>query len=107
MHIQFLYWEDCPSHEPALERLQQVMAEENINEEIESIDVETEEQAQALGFSGSPTILIDGEDIDPPPVEAYAALTCRVYQWADGRISPLPSPNMIRRALCSAQVNEI
>ena len=37
MHIQFLYWEDCPSHEAAMERLQQVMAEENIDEGIESI----------------------------------------------------------------------
>ena len=103
MRIQFLYWEDCPSHEPALERLKQVMAEENIYEEIESVDVETEEQAQALRFSGSPTILIDGEDIDPPPIAAHVALTCRVYQWADGRISPLPSPDMIRRALRAAQ----
>ena len=67
MRIQFLYWEDCPSHEAAMERLQQVMAEENIDEAIESIDVETEEQAQALRFVGSPTILIDGEDVDPPP----------------------------------------
>ncbi len=107
MRIQFLYWEDCPSHEPALARLEQVMAEENIDEEIERIEVDTEEQAQALGFSGSPTILIDGEDIDPPPVEAYAALTCRVYRWADGRISPLPSPDMIRRALRAAQTSII
>jgi len=103
MRIQFLYWEDCPSHEPAMERLQQVMAEENIDEAIESIDVQTEEQAQVLRFVGSPTILIDGEDIDPPPNDAYAALTCRVYHWADGRFSPLPSPDMIRRALRAAQ----
>jgi len=103
MRIQFLYWEDCPSHEPALERLRQVMAEENIDEAIESIDVETEEQAQAMRFVGSPTILVDGEDIDPPPNDAFAALTCRVYHWDDGRFSPLPSPDMIRRALRVAQ----
>ena len=105
MHIQFLYWEDCPSHERALERLKQVMAEERVNAEIEILEVETEEQAQAWRFSGSPTILIDGEDIDPPPIEAHAALTCRVYQWDDGRISPLPSTDMIRRALRFAQKN--
>jgi hypothetical protein len=103
MRIQFLYWEDCPSHEPALERLKQVMAEEKVDEAIEAIDVETEEQAQALHFAGSPTILIDGKDIDPPPEEAFAALSCRVYHWADGRFSPLPSPDMIRNALRAAQ----
>ena len=68
-----------------------------------SIDVETEGQAQALRFVGSPTILIDGEDIDPPPNDAFAALTCRVYHWEDGRFSPLPSPDMIRRGLRAAQ----
>ena len=56
---------------------------------------------------GSPTILIDGEDIDPPPIDAYAALTCRVYHWADGRFSPLPSPDMIRNALHAAQIQII
>ena len=105
MHIQFLYWEGCPSHDAALERLQQVMAEENIHEEIESVDVETEEQAQSLHFVGSPTILIDGMDIDPPPEGTFAALTCRVYHWADGRFSPLPSPDMIRVALRAAQTS--
>lgn len=105
MRIQFLYWEDCPSHEAAMERLQQVMAEENIDEEIEIVHVETEEQAQAMRFVGSPTILIDGEDVDPPPADAFAALTCRVYHWDDGRFSPLPSPDMIRNALRAAQTN--
>ncbi len=82
-----------------MERLQKVMAEENIDEAIEIIDVETEDQAQALRFVGSPTIIINGEDIDPPPIDAFAALTCRVYHWSDGRFSPLPSPDMIRNAL--------
>jgi len=100
--ICFLYYEDCPSHEQALARLRQVMAEEGVQEEIEIIKVETEEQAQALQFIGSPTIRVDGRDIDPPPPDAYYALTCRAYRLEDGRISPLPSTEMIRRALRSA-----
>ena len=99
MKIQFLYFEDCPSHEKALARLRQVMAEEGIREPVEIIRVETDEQAAYWHFPGSPTILVDGQDIDPPPVEAQSALTCRVYQWADGPFSPLPSPDMIRRGL--------
>ncbi|NOZ28081.1 MAG: DUF2703 domain-containing protein [Chloroflexi bacterium] len=102
MKICFLYYEDCPSHEQALARLRQVMAEEGVQEEIEIIKVETEEQAQALQFIGSPTIRVDGRDIDPPPPDAYYALTCRAYRLEDGRISPLPSTEMIRRALRSA-----
>jgi hypothetical protein len=99
MNITFLYFEGCPSHDAALERLRQIMAEEGTQAEIEIIKVETDEQAQRLHFVGSPTILIDGRDIDLPPSEAYPALTCRAYRLEDGRISPLPSPAMIRRAL--------
>ncbi len=99
VNITFLYYEDCPSHDEALERLRQVMAEEGVDSEIEIIKVETDEQAQRLRFVGSPTILIDGRDIDPPPSDAYYALTCRAYRLEDGRISPLPSPDMMRRAL--------
>jgi hypothetical protein len=99
MRITFLYYEDCPSHDVALDRLRQVMAEEDILTEIEIIKVETDEQAQRLRFIGSPTIRVDGQDINPPPLDAYYALTCRAYRLEDGRISPLPSPDMIQHAL--------
>ena len=99
LKIDFLYYEDCPSHAAALGRLRQVMEEEGIQAEVEITKVETDEQAQAWRFVGSPTLRINGQDIDPPPADAYYALTCRVYRWEDGRFSPLPSPEMIRRAL--------
>jgi hypothetical protein len=97
--ITFLYYEDCPSHDVALDRLRQVMSEERVQAEVKIIKVETDEQAQRLHFVGSPTILVNGRDIDPPSPGAYYALTCRAYRLEDGRISPLPSPDMIRRAL--------
>ena len=99
MNITFLYYEDCPSHEIALDRLRQVMEEEGVTAEIQIIKVETERQAQSLHFIGSPTIQINGQDIDPPPSDAHYALTCRAYCLEGGRISPLPSPDMIRRVL--------
>jgi hypothetical protein len=101
VRVSFLYYEDCPSHDLALERLGEVMAEESTPGEVEVIKVETEEQARELRFVGSPTIRVDGHDIDPPRVFTYA-LTCRAYRLEDDRISPLPSKDMIRRALKSA-----
>jgi len=101
MRVSFLYYEECPSHEQALERLREVMAEEGISREVEVVEVETEEQARELRFVGSPTIRIDGQDIDPPGDPRYA-LTCRAYRLEDDRVSPLPSRGMIRRALRSA-----
>lgn len=99
MQIQFLYYEDCPSHDDALERLRGLLREEAVKAEIEIIKVETEEEAQEWKFVGSPTILIDGEDIVPVPADADYHLSCRVYQLEDGRFSPLPSREMIRKGI--------
>jgi hypothetical protein len=96
--VSFLYYEDCPSYDLALERLREVMAEESIPGEVEVIKVDSEDQACELRFVGSPTIRVDGQDIDPPRDFTYA-LTCRAYRLEDDRISPLPSKDMIRRGL--------
>ena len=97
MQVNFFYYEDCPSHDLALERLREVMAEEGIPGEVEIIKVETEEQARELRFAGSPTIRVEGQDIDSPG-DSHYGLICRAYRLEDGRISPLPSKDMIRRA---------
>src|SRR3982751_1555700 len=106
MHVSFLFYEECPSHELALERLGEVLTEESIDTDVEVVKVESEEQAQELHFVGSPTILINGQDIDPAPPDSHYALTCRAYRLEDGRISPLPSPDTIRRAIDAAEKAE-
>jgi len=100
--ITFLYFEDCPSHDKALDRLRQVMAEEGVDAPIEIIRVETEAEAERWRFTGSPTIRFDGQDIDPLPPDTAYLLSCRIYRHEDGRISPLPSPETIRQALRQA-----
>lgn len=98
--IEFLFWQDCPSHPEALERLRKVMAEMGDQSPIELIEVLTDEDAGLLSFPGSPTIRIDGDDVDPSGAEQMGtALTCRIYRLEDGRISPLPSEEMIRHGL--------
>ena len=102
MRVDFLFFEDCPSHARALERLRKILKEEDAEAEIEVTEVTTEEQARALEFAGSPTIRIEDRDIDPVLEQPNYALSCRTYQLEDGRISPLPSEAMIRRAVESA-----
>jgi hypothetical protein len=98
--IEFLFWEDCPSHPQALERLQEVMAEVEVDSPIKKIEVRTDEDAARLAFPGSPTIRVDGVDIDAKgAAQMGTALTCRVYVLENGRFSPLPSREMLRRAL--------
>ncbi|MGH2437431.1 MAG: DF family (seleno)protein [bacterium] len=101
MRVELFYWEECPSHAQALVRLREVLSEEGIGSKVEVIRVDTEDQAQRLRFPGSPTIRFDGVDIAAPVDESYG-LSCRVYLTDDGRVTPLPSKEMIRRALRNA-----
>lgn len=65
-------------------------------------EVSTEAEATQERFVGSPTIRIDGVDIQPPGEEPFG-LTCRIYHRRDGRISPTPDPADVREALRAAQ----
>jgi hypothetical protein len=100
--VELLFWEGCPSHPQALTELREAMDELGLDAEaIEVRHVDTDERAEAEGFVGSPTIRIDGVDVQHPGDEP-AALTCRVYHRRDGRISPLPDPADVRDALHTA-----
>jgi hypothetical protein len=97
MRIEVLFFKGCPNYAPAVERLRTVLHQEGLPPHLESVDVSDPAAAKALGFIGSPTIRIDGMDIEP---EARAAketgLACRRY--AGG----LPSEEMIRAAIREA-----
>jgi hypothetical protein len=97
--IEVLYWDGCPSHPEALELLQAVLDERGLEATIELREVQTDEEAQALRFPGSPTIRVDGRDVDASGAEGRPALTCRIYHLADGRASPIPSREQLEEAL--------
>jgi hypothetical protein len=68
---------------------------------LEVREVATGEAAEHEEFVGSPTIRVDGADVQPPRGEPIG-LTCRVYRLRDGRISPIPDPGEVRDALARA-----
>jgi hypothetical protein len=97
--IEMLFWEGCPSHPEALELLQDVLRERGIEEPIQLREVFTLDDAVELGFPGSPTIRVDGRDVDPAGATDAPALTCRVYRLPDGRPSPVPSRQQLEEAV--------
>ena len=102
--IEFLWWEECPSWDRALEMLREAMREQGLDPESVSLtEIETEGEAERAEFPGSPTIRIDGADFQPPGADAPRGLTCRVYRLRDGRASPLPDPQDLREALRKAR----
>jgi hypothetical protein len=99
VNIELYFWEECPSYPEAKQLLQEVLDERGIRDPIEMREVRTHEEAAELAFPGSPTIRIDGRDVDPAGVGAPAVLACRVYRLADGRVSPIPSRQQLEEAL--------
>jgi hypothetical protein len=97
--IELLYWEGCPSHPEAKALLEQVLAELGRDDQIVMKEVANDEEAERLHFPGSPTIRVDGRDIDPEGAEARPSLTCRIYYLPDGRVSPVPSREQMEVAL--------
>jgi hypothetical protein len=97
--IDVYYWEGCPSHPEALALLHDVLAERGLDTPVELHEVFTHEQAEELGFPGSPTIRFDGRDVDPVGAQAPPALACRIYCLPDGRVSPVPSREQLEDAL--------
>jgi hypothetical protein len=103
MKIEMLYFEGCPTYREAEALIEEVIRSEGTPAEIESVQVKTEEEAIQLGFLGSPTIRIDGVDIDPVARSSTDfGLKCRVYR--DGkRFVGLPPREMLRRAIKQAR----
>jgi hypothetical protein len=102
MNVELLYWEGCPSHPRALADLRAAMADLGLDPSTVVLrEIDTREGAERERFVGSPTIRIDGNDIQSPGEEPYG-LACRVYHRRDGRVSPTPDPTDVRDALQAA-----
>jgi hypothetical protein len=99
MEIEFLYWDGCPSHPEAMQLLEDVLAERELDAEVKVREVLTQAEAEELGFPGSPTIRVDGRDIDPDGASARPALNCRIYRKPDGGPSPVPTREQLEVAL--------
>jgi hypothetical protein len=96
MKIEVLYVPNCPNHAVALERLREVLSAESFQMHVNEVLVRDAEMAQLLKFPGSPTIRINGHDVEPQSEKTAAfGLMCRLY--TDG--SGAPSPQKLRAAI--------
>jgi hypothetical protein len=97
--VELLWWSGCPSWEEAVRLVRAEMEAAGLDPEaLEVREVRSDEQAERDGFPGSPTIRVDGRDVQDPGDQPLG-LTCRVYRLRDGRISALPDPEDVRDAL--------
>jgi len=103
MQISFLYFEECPNSDSALKLLKEVLSEKNIKDDIDIIKIESEEDAYRYKFLGSPSIYINGKDIEKERRNDEPLYGCRVYKTIDG-YSGIPSREMILYAINEALI---
>lgn len=80
MKVELLYFEGCPHLPEARARLEQVLAALAPTAERVDLRVETPEDARRLGFLGSPSIRVDGVDLEGRRADPDGgAICCRLY----------------------------
>lgn len=100
MQVTLRCFDGCPNRERALERVRSVLRELGVDASVRVERVESDDDAERLGFRGSPTVLIDG--VDPfPHGPASTGLACRVYETPSGP-SGVPTRDQLRTAVRAA-----
>jgi hypothetical protein len=100
--VELLWWAGCPSFPEALAELGEEMSAAGLDpDSVDVREMRSEDQAAGEGFPGSPTIRVNGRDIQAPDGEPIG-LTCRVYRLRDGRFSATPDRADVREALLRA-----
>jgi hypothetical protein len=101
MLVEVLTFEGCPHAAGALELARRVVADADGTTEVRLVYVELE-QCETHRFLGSPSIRVDGRDIEPgAEMRRDYAFSCRLYSTASG-LRPLPAEAWLRDALASA-----
>ena len=78
MKIEFYYFENCPSYEISLQNLKDVIKDSAVNAELDIIRIDSVEDAEKFTFQGSPSIKINGKDIEDRN-DTYS-FNCRLYK---------------------------
>ena len=78
-----LHIDDCPNWEGASAAVRDALDDVGLAVPVEDVLVRTEAEAAATGFAGSPTILVDGEDLFPGAASG-PDLACRIYPTERG-----------------------
>ncbi|MCP8317594.1 MAG: DUF2703 domain-containing protein [archaeon] len=119
MKVQLLYILDCPWCVKTKELIKESLEELGVKADIEEILVDSDKKARKYKFVGSPTVRINGKDIQEEvskgrclPCEEIAEYEeeatefikqecmcgCRIYFYA-GKQYPYPPKEMIKEAI--------
>lgn len=100
--IEVLYVQDCPHYPGTLALVERVRAELGIDTELRTSLIVNQAAAEQTRFPGSPTVRVDGRDVEPgsEPATEYT-VACRLYRL-EHRFAGQPEERWVREALLRA-----
>ena len=103
MRIQLLTFPGCSNATASRELVQRVLDSENVHGEIEEVNTAAPETAAELRGWGSPTILVDGIDIEGQ--SCLGSMSCRLYRGPSGAVQGIPTESALRAAIERARTS--
>ena len=103
MKIQLLTFPGCPHAGAARKLIERALASANLHAAIEAVDTTAPETPEHLRVWGSPTILIDGADIEG--LDSPASTSCRLYRDSAGQLRGIPSEATVLDAVRRARTS--
>jgi hypothetical protein len=97
VRLQILHVPDCPGAE-ALDGLLGPLLAARPGIRVTRQIIRTQDEAERLGMTGSPTILADGRDLFPT-VGQQPSLSCRLYPGVHGQLGSAPTAAQLWEAL--------
>ncbi len=103
MTIEILYFEGCPNYEPTLNRVKQILKDLGMKQKVLEVIITTPKMAESFRFLGSPTVLVNGLDVEPSARNSnQIGFGNRTYPSGDRRVG-IPSEEMVRAAILEAR----
>ena len=97
--VELLYFDGCPHYEALLQRLRELLHGVGAGDLLQLRRIPDEPEARRERFLGSPTVRVDGHDVEPGASERSGfGLICRLYSTADG-LRPMPPDEWVLEAL--------
>lgn len=85
-NVELVYSSDCPNVPHAREQLRLALAQTGLPQSWQEYSVDAPDAPEYVRSCGSPTILVDGVDVDSTP--SANGTCCRVYSGSERRGAP-------------------
>lgn len=106
MTVELLYSPGCPNYAAAVNLVRNVLVAQDLSADFIETLVSNYEEAEARNFPGSPTLRVNGQDIEAIPSDRLkVGFSCRTYS-VEGRLQGVPPRYWLEQAIRAARTSE-